>query len=53
MYNESKAMKEIRDIRVKNHEITKSMSDKEYIKYVNEEAEKVMQTIREKKALRA
>ena len=37
---ESKSMKLIHDIRVKNFEETKDMSNDEYIKYIKEKASK-------------
>ena len=38
--NESKAMKEIHDIRLKNYEETKEMTNEEYIKHIKHKAEK-------------
>lgn len=38
--NESKVMKEIHDIRVKNFEETKNMTNDEYIKHIKEKASK-------------
>jgi hypothetical protein len=36
--NESKTMKEIHEIRLKNYEETKDMSNKEYIEYIKKQA---------------
>jgi len=38
--NESKAMKEIHEIRLKNYEETKNMSDEEYIRHIKDKASK-------------
>jgi hypothetical protein len=38
--NESKAMKEIHEIRAKNYEETKGMSNEDYIRHIKEKASK-------------
>lgn len=38
--NESKAMKEIHEIRLKNYEETKEMTNEEYIRHIKEKASK-------------
>lgn len=37
---ESKAMREIHDIRLKNYEETKNMTNEEYIRYIKDKASK-------------
>lgn len=49
MAKESIVMKELHEIRVKNHEITKNMTSEERIKYINERADKARQRMEELK----
>lgn len=45
MYRESKAMKEIREIRDRNYEDIKNMTSKEMTEYFRNKSEKVEQSI--------
>jgi hypothetical protein len=49
MFDESKAMKELHEIRQKIYEETKHLSSKEKVQYFNEKAEKVKQESKLKK----
>ena len=49
MPEESKAMKEIHRIRVKNREATKNMSISERISFINKESDKALKKMRELK----
>lgn len=49
MINESKVMKELHDIRLKNYEATKNMSNSEFIEYMNAKARKAREHLEEQK----
>ncbi len=49
MPKESKAMKEIHKIRIKNRELTKDMSITERISYINKESEKALKKMNDLK----